>query len=203
VWCSQACRQRTNRRAGRYVSSYVPVAIKGRSTRNRQCELCKTAFQQIGTGSNARWCPTCRLSRKRYEVQCPCGVASLCHNPGKYCSYACYRLFTPRVAPNEKVRKGRRRIREDVPGLNSYRRSLLLAKWKRQGKSCWVCPVPASTVDHVIPLGRGGTNYEGNLAPACKSHNSSKRDYLVMEWRVHRSRYRKVDPLYRGLLGAA
>jgi hypothetical protein len=30
---------------------------------------------------------------------------------------------------------------------------------------------------------RGGTNYEGNLTPACKQCNSSKAARLLVEWR--------------------
>jgi 5-methylcytosine-specific restriction endonuclease McrA len=39
------------------------------------------------------------------------------------------------------------------------------------------------TMDHVIPISRGGTHGIGNLVPACLSCNSSKRDKTIMEWR--------------------
>lgn len=38
-------------------------------------------------------------------------------------------------------------------------------------------------IDHVVPLNRGGTNYIGNLLPACKRCNCSKNDRLLVEWR--------------------
>ncbi|WP_203620386.1 HNH endonuclease [Streptomyces sp. SID8499] len=44
------------------------------------------------------------------------------------------------------------------------------------------CDAPGGTVDHVIPLSRGGQHAEGNLVPACKSCNSSKGDKLLIEW---------------------
>lgn len=46
------------------------------------------------------------------------------------------------------------------------------------GGKCWLrlegCTLVATTIDHVIPLSRGGTNWPSNLRPACKHCNSSK-----------------------------
>jgi 5-methylcytosine-specific restriction endonuclease McrA len=43
------------------------------------------------------------------------------------------------------------------------------------GGRCWMCGSPeADTLDHVIPLARGGTNWPANLRPACRSCNSRK-----------------------------
>lgn len=80
--------------------------------------------------------------------------------------------------------RGRRADRDRAAaGLTEYQRKRLLAHWKRQGRSCAYCPSPASTVDHVVPLLRGGTNHEGNLAPACRPCNSGKGALLLVEWR--------------------
>lgn len=50
-----------------------------------------------------------------------------------------------------------------------------------------VCPYcnqrPSNTVDHVVPLSRGGTNDESNLIPACVSCNSQKGAKTLWEWR--------------------
>jgi 5-methylcytosine-specific restriction endonuclease McrA len=43
------------------------------------------------------------------------------------------------------------------------------------GGKCWMCGDPADTIDHVIPLSRGGSNWPANLRPACKSCNCSKK----------------------------
>lgn len=37
--------------------------------------------------------------------------------------------------------------------------------------------------DHVIPIARGGTHSIGNLVPACKSCNASKRQRTITEWK--------------------
>jgi 5-methylcytosine-specific restriction endonuclease McrA len=40
-------------------------------------------------------------------------------------------------------------------------------------------------IDHVIPIARGGGHGIGNLQSLCKSHNSSKRDRMWMEFRMY------------------
>lgn len=61
-------------------------------------------------------------------------------------------------------------------------RRLRMVVFERDGYECAYCGDCANTVDHIIPLSRGGTNDPENLTPACKSCNSSKRDKLVHEW---------------------
>lgn len=44
------------------------------------------------------------------------------------------------------------------------------------------------TMDHVIPISRGGTHGIGNLVPACLSCNNSKLDKTFAEWKYGKSR---------------
>lgn len=60
--------------------------------------------------------------------------------------------------------------------------------WKRRvarGR-CYYCGsrfAPAQlTMDHVVPLVRGGKSRKGNLVPACKACNTQKRHLLPVEW---------------------
>jgi 5-methylcytosine-specific restriction endonuclease McrA len=46
------------------------------------------------------------------------------------------------------------------------------------------------TIEHVIPISRGGTHGIGNLASACKSCNFSKSAKFITEWRKHMRGYR-------------
>lgn len=39
------------------------------------------------------------------------------------------------------------------------------------------------SLDHVIPLARGGRHCKGNVAPACLSCNSSKKNKTIQEWK--------------------
>ena len=49
---------------------------------------------------------------------------------------------------------------------------------------CMACDAPApSTVEHLIPISRGGAHTIGNLAPLCQPCNSSKRDMTWAEWK--------------------
>ena len=68
--------------------------------------------------------------------------------------------------------------------LNSeghYTETQLQARIDFYGRRCYLCGCDwdalssfDKTIDHVIPLSRGGTNWPANLRPACRSCNSSK-----------------------------
>jgi len=38
------------------------------------------------------------------------------------------------------------------------------------------------TMDHVVPLARGGLSKKGNIVPACKACNNKKKYLLPIEW---------------------
>jgi len=48
------------------------------------------------------------------------------------------------------------------------------------------------TLDHVVPLSRGGKSTRGNCVPACKECNSRKQSLLPVEWQDY------LDALRRG-----
>jgi 5-methylcytosine-specific restriction protein A len=63
--------------------------------------------------------------------------------------------------------------------------------WKRRVSSgvCHYCRravgVKALTMDHIVPLGRGGRSVRGNVVPACKACNDRKKTLLPVEWREY------------------
>lgn len=65
--------------------------------------------------------------------------------------------------------------------------------YARQGGCCLACGERARlTLDHLIPISRGGRHAIGNLAGLCGPCNSSKRDLTWMEFRTDRIRGRRV-----------
>lgn len=60
--------------------------------------------------------------------------------------------------------------------------------WKRKCAKglCHYCgrptPAKALTMDHIVPIARGGSSTKGNVVPACKACNTAKQQLLPMEW---------------------
>ncbi len=68
-------------------------------------------------------------------------------------------------------------------------RELRSSRWWRHKCGQGVCHYcgkavgPKSlTMDHVVPLSRGGRSVKNNLVPACKECNNRKKYLLPMEW---------------------
>lgn len=120
-----------------------------------------------------------RKARDRRKARCvDCGGSCVGHRCRK-CRDLAQRI---RSAGDTSVRRW---VREKLaPGLSQYQRKALLRKWMQQCTQCAYCPALATTVDHVLPLVRGGTNHEGNLVPCCRRCNSSKAGLLIVEWRT-------------------
>lgn len=56
------------------------------------------------------------------------------------------------------------------------------ARWAMTGGMCWICRVAqADTIDHVIPVSRGGTNWPANLRPACMDCNRRKYNKVITD----------------------
>lgn len=68
--------------------------------------------------------------------------------------------------------------------------------WKRRRSSglCHYCgrkfPPRELTMDHVVPLIRGGRTRRGNVVPACKDCNNRKKHMLAFEWEEYLERLR-------------
>ena len=62
-----------------------------------------------------------------------------------------------------------------------FRRSILEA-WGWRCAYCEACLAQQATLDHVIPMSRGGPTSKGNLVAACASCNVAKSDQPLEAW---------------------
>jgi 5-methylcytosine-specific restriction protein A len=90
---------------------------------------------------------------------------------------------------------------EHIKREKSKARELRASQWwkrKRSSGLCYYCGKafkPAElTMDHLIPVVRGGKSVPGNLVPACKDCNNKKKYLLPAEWEEHITSLKK-DPL--------
>lgn len=64
-----------------------------------------------------------------------------------------------------------------------------------QKTACYYCQKPLIrdqvTMDHVVPISRGGRSTAGNLVPACKDCNERKRSLTPIEWDDYRAGFQK------------
>lgn len=85
----------------------------------------------------------------------------------------CYRVSTRLWHPKQPPTELERKRNAFTSKSREYFTQLVL----RDGGFCVKCgSVQQLTVDHIVPLARGGGNELDNLQILCKSCNSSKRD---------------------------
>ena len=72
--------------------------------------------------------------------------------------------------------------------------------WKnrRARGRCQYCgasfPARELTMDHVVPLVRGGKSVKSNLVPCCKACNMLKQDLVPSEWQEYLDRLGREEP---------
>ncbi len=84
-------------------------------------------------------------------------------------------------APNEHIQREKSKARE-----------LRQSQWWKNKKSagkCYYCQktvLPSHlTMDHVVPVARGGRSVKSNVVPACKDCNTAKKTMVPMEWQSY------------------
>lgn len=75
------------------------------------------------------------------------------------------------------------------PGFVPFGRAEWTKIKNRQRGRCFYCDTPCElTMDHVVPLSRGGRHALANIVGACHSCNASKNSSLLIEWRLRQGR---------------
>lgn len=101
------------------------------------------------------------------------------------------------MANRERIREKQRLIAKNNP--EKYRLNLVIGRARKANAKQWLltpkdikrllhgqcayCDMPATEIDHVIPLARNGTNGIGNLVGSCSFCNRSKNNKLITEWK--------------------
>ena len=77
----------------------------------------------------------------------------------------------------------------DLKRERAKARQLRTSQWWKRKLAKGVChycgqvtPPRELTMDHIVPVARGGRSTKGNLVPACKQCNNKKKQLLPMEW---------------------
>jgi 5-methylcytosine-specific restriction endonuclease McrA len=96
--------------------------------------------------------------------------------------------FTSHVA-EEELRRERAKARE-----------LRNSQWWKRKRSegvCYFCgrkfPAKELTMDHIVPLIRGGKSTKGNVVPSCKECNNKKKHMLPVEWEEYLDRLKEQE----------
>jgi len=77
---------------------------------------------------------------------------------------------------------------EEIKRERAKARELRQSQWWKRRRGTGIChycertfPPSELTMDHLVPLVRGGRSTKGNLVPACKECNSKKKHQLAFE----------------------
>jgi 5-methylcytosine-specific restriction endonuclease McrA len=159
----------------------------------KTCPTCNLSFQ-TSFSSRIRYCSkNCQprmIALKTKQILHPCQI---CFDDTFYRRVYCDRCWmivktiqnSKKIIYSETNSKSRRLKREsETLGLTRWQRKKLLNNWKAELQPCSYCLNVADTIDHIIPLIKGGTHLEENLTPACRSCNGSKAGHLISEWKV-------------------
>jgi 5-methylcytosine-specific restriction protein A len=89
---------------------------------------------------------------------------------------------------------------EDIRRERAKARELRNSAWWKRKRSVGVCyfcgrtfPPTELTMDHIVPLIRGGRSTKNNLVPACKECNNKKKHMLPIEWEEYLARLRDEE----------
>ena len=181
TYCSRECQMQALQVARR---------LRRPESVTRSCIKCATDFVKLRS-SQKKLCDICRDANSTHKISVECAMCQVSfagYYGRKYCD-DCLPVRRLQVSSSQKIYRKRtterelRRQREvQAPGLKLYAIRKLLKEWQVQNLSCFYCQDFPTTVDHVVPLIRGGTNHRDNLVPCCRPCNSSKRDKLLNEW---------------------
>ena len=153
---------------------------RSKSGRSSQCKLCRTSVivkwqaknMEKVLSASRRWKENNRAHTRAY--------ASQYHQSHKDERNAYLRDWYKRNPGMYKIYRQLRDARKRGAS-GEFTPEQLQARITFYGGRCYLCgcdwyalPKEDQTIDHVIPLAKGGSNWPSNLRPACRSCNSKK-----------------------------
>jgi len=89
---------------------------------------------------------------------------------------------------------------EDLKRERAKSREIRKSQWWKRRLSegqCYYCGrkfLPKDlTMDHIVPLIRGGKSTKGNIVAACKECNNKKKHMLPVEWQEYLERLKSPE----------
>lgn len=97
-----------------------------------------------------------------------------------------WRIDNPEKAKRNRIKYNAARRARKIGAAGEFDYEGWMQRCEFYGWRCRYCGTELNeetvTMDHRIPLAKGGTNWISNLVPACKSCNCSKRDKTEQEY---------------------
>ena len=153
---------------------------KGGDGRHRQCKACQLAYSKSRKAQNNE------NARKRYDPEKRAAIWRKQSTPEYKAKRNAYNREYKRnnkdvVNKNKHDARARKR---NAPGV--YTTEQWQARLDYYGGKCRYCGTTEDlTIEHRIPLCRGGSNWPSNLVPACRSCNCSKGKKNEKEYIFH------------------
>jgi len=205
--CGASIRTYPSRRAaGR--NRFCSLACRNKhASHDVTCQGCGKVYSHLKSQNGGKYCSIACLVAGKSETRTCKRCGTLFSTPksriekgrGVYCSPQCYWVdmevpeALQKVARREYVRKYRREHPEWAAAVKHRRRvaesssgHFTAREWAavkvRQNHQCAACgksaPEIKLTVDHIIPISKGGSNNIDNIQGLCRSCNSRKHNRM-------------------------
>ena len=114
------------------------------------------------------------------------------HAPKKTSGFIAEEFSDPIPIPSQQTKEIQS---EDMSKRIVFPQETRMSVYNQSEGRCVYCgrfiPFDEMTIDHIVPLSKGGTNYEKNLQCCCKECNLMKQDLLERDF------YRKMKEILR------
>lgn len=171
------CQRARNRRYGRARKLRVKLATLDLA---RRCEGCSKTLP-ISMRADARHCSRECIDRRR-AVHAERRDWHIATKERRLALQREWRRKNPAAVRGYKLK------RRAVETYAVSEREWIRLVDRHRGRCAYCGQVGAITVEHVIPVSRGGRHSIGNLLPVCQFCNGSKGDKLLMEWKAFLAR---------------